>query len=234
MKKLYFVGLALILASSVALISYGAYLNESNESQTMQRMKYQTKPLQSAKAMIRNFHPIFVLETVSLKADDVAKFDRPTEHFERLKFTTLLEDAQASRLSIGEHFELYFNGNRSFTSAYVKGIMPDSSQAAAMRKVFFEVDNYDGTLERRTYRNVELVTTIAYEALTVPLSAITDNRQYVFVRTPEKTLDRRKILAGADDGEYIEILSGLREGEVVITSDTSDLEDGMKVSEVEN
>ena len=234
MKKLYFVGLALILASSVTLIAYGAYLNESNESQTMQRMQYQTKPLNSAKALFRNFHPIFVLEAVNLKADEVAKFDKPTEYFERLKFTTLLENAQASRLSIGEHFELYLNGNRSFILAYVKGIMPDSSKAAAMRKVFFEVDNHGGTLERRIYRNVELVTVTAYKALTVPLTAMTDNRQYVFVQTAAKTLERRKILAGADDGEYIEILSGLREGEVVITSAISDLEDDMKVSEVEN
>lgn len=169
-------------------------------------------------------------------------------NFDRLNFSLPVEDAGARRLAIGERFELNFRNSRSFKKAYdteygagnlgdaqvfsvyVKEIMPDLSQQAAMRKVVFEVDNRVGILEQQAYSDVELIKTTGHRALAVPLSAMNDNRQFVFVETPEKTLERRKISAGMDDGKYIEILSGLSEGETVITSATKGLEDGMKVT----
>ena len=169
-------------------------------------------------------------------------------NFDRLNFSLPVEDASARRLAIGERFELNFRDSRSFKKAYdteygagnlgnaqifsvyVKEIMPDLSQQAAMRKVVFEIDNRVGILEQQAYSDVELIKTTGHSALTVPLSAMSDNRQFVFVETAENTLERRKISTGTDDGTYIEILSGLREGETVITSATKGLEDGMKVT----
>ena len=165
-----------------------------------------------------------------------------------MNFSLPVEDASARRLAIGERFELNFRNSRSFKKAYdteygagnlgdaqifsvyVKEIMPDLSQQAAIRKVVFEVDNRVGILEQQAYSDVELIKTTGHSALAVPLSAMSDNRQFVFVETPEKTLERRKISTGMDDGKYIEILSGLSEGETVITSATKGLEDGMKVT----
>ena len=169
-------------------------------------------------------------------------------NFDRLNFSLPVEDASARRLAIGERFELNFRDSRSFKKAYdteygagnlgnaqifsvyVKEIMPDLSQQAAMRKVVFEIDNRVGILEQQAYSDVELIKTTGHSALTVPLSAMSDNRQFVFVETAENTLERRKISTGTDDGTYIEILSGLHEGETVITSATKGLEDGMKVT----
>ena len=59
---------------------------------------------------------------------------------------------------------------------------------------------------------------------------IDTNRSAVFVATSEGTLERRAVRTGADDGTYVEILSGLSEGETVITSDTEGLEVGTKVT----
>ncbi len=170
-------------------------------------------------------------------------------NFDRLNFSLPVEDASARRLAVGERFELNFKNSRSFRKAYdteygagnlgdkqifsvyVKEIMPDLSQAAAIRKVVFEVDNRVGLLEQQTYSGVELIRTTGHNALAVPLAAMSDTgRQYVFIATPENTLERRKISTGADDGKYIEILTGLKEGETVITSATKGLEEGMKVT----
>ena len=178
-------------------------------------------------------------------------------NFDRLNFSLPVEDAGARRLAVGERFELNFKNSRSFRKAYdteygagnlgneqifpvyVKEIMPDLSQAAAMRKIVFEVDNSVGILEQQAYSNVELTRAVGNHALTAPLAAMSDTgKQYVFVVTPENTLERRKISTGADDGKYVEILTGLREGDTVVTSATKGLEEGMKVTvtlaEVEN
>ena len=170
-------------------------------------------------------------------------------NFQRLNFSLPVEDAGARRLAVGERFELNFKNSRSFRKAYdteygagnlgneqifpvyVKEIMPDLNQAAAMRKIVFEVDNSVGILEQQAYSNVELTRATGHHALAAPLAAMSDTgKQYVFIVTPENTLERRKISTGADDGKYIEILTGLREGETVITSATKGLEEGMKVT----
>lgn len=169
-------------------------------------------------------------------------------NFERLTFSLPVEDTDARRLRIGEQFELNFTNSKAFKKAYdteygagnlgnnqifnvyVKEIMPDLNQMAAMRKVVFEIDNRVGILEQQAYSDVELIRSAAHKALTIPLAALSDNRQYVFVVTPENTLERRKISIGADDGKYVEILTGLSEGETVVTSATKGLEDGVKVT----
>ncbi|MBR4641820.1 MAG: efflux RND transporter periplasmic adaptor subunit [Selenomonadaceae bacterium] len=380
MKKFYFIGLAFILSAAIAIISYGAYLNESGERQIAKRMESRSIPLQGERAKFRNLRPVFVLDTINLSSDEMAdaialidgrienafikknsnvkrgqilfelinedipikikqaessiakaqaqllqaknsferysrlkdknatsleKYDEaklnfeaaeanlieaqavkeqllvqdsrqevisPIDgeililykqigayvtagtpialvgNFERLNFSLPVEDAEARRLSIGENFELNFRNSHSFKKAYdteygagnlgneqifpvyVKEIMPDLNQPAAMRKVVFEIDNRVGILEQQAYSSVELTRMTAHNALTVPLSAMSDNRQYVFVETADNKIERRKISVGADDGKYIEVLSGLREGEIVITSATKGLEDGMKVT----
>ena len=59
---------------------------------------------------------------------------------------------------------------------------------------------------------------------------IDTHRNAVFVATGQNTIERRLVRTGVDDGEYVEILSGLREGEIVITSAAEGLENGMKVT----
>ena len=100
-----------------------------------------------------------------------------------------------------------------------------------MRKIVWEIDNRVGLLEQQAYSGVILKSARARRVLTVPLSAMTDsNRNAVFVVTAENTLERRAVKTGSDDGNFIEIVSGLAEGETVITSASAGLESGMKVT----
>ena len=169
-------------------------------------------------------------------------------NFDRLNFSLPVEDSIAQRISIGENFELNFKNSASFRKAYdteygagnlgnkqifsvhVKEIMPDLSHAAEMRKIVFEIDNHVGILEQQAYGDVELTRMSPQRVLAVPLTAMSDNRQYVFVETADNKLERRKISVGADDGKYAEVLSGLREGETVITSATKGLTEETKVT----
>ncbi|MBQ9441679.1 MAG: efflux RND transporter periplasmic adaptor subunit [Selenomonadaceae bacterium] len=167
-------------------------------------------------------------------------------NFSRLSFSLPVEDAQAKKISVGERFELNFKNSRSFQKAYdteygagnlgneqtfpvfVKEIIPNLNQAAEMRKIIFEIDNRARILEQQTYNGVELIRTSKHNALTVPLGALNETKEFVFV-VKENILERRKVEIGADDGKFAEIISGLREGEVVVTSATKGLEDGTKV-----
>lgn len=72
MKKLYIVGLVLILIFAIAMIGYGAWLNKTGEHQITERMENRTIPLQGAKVQVRDLYPALSLETVNLYSEEMA------------------------------------------------------------------------------------------------------------------------------------------------------------------
>ena len=378
MRKLYFVGLVIILLISVSLIGYGAYLNKTDEKQIEMRMENRMIPLKGAKAKFRELRPIFELESINLTSEDIAdavalidgriekisvkknsavrkgeilfelvnedipikiqqaesaisraeaqvlqsknsfaryerlraknatsleKYDEAKLNFEaaqanlfeaqaqknqllvqnsrknviapidgeiliiykqigayvtagtplalvgnfsKLSFSLPFEDSHAKKFSVGEKFDLKFENNRSMQKAYdtefsagnlgneeifsvfVREIIPNLNETAAMRKIIFEIDNSAGILEQQTYNNVELIQNQTHNALTIPVEALSENKKNVFVLNWENILEQREVEVGADDGNFVEILSGVREGESVIISATKGLESGMK------
>ena len=380
MKRLYMVGLVLILLIVIALVSYGAYLNKSGETQITERMESRTIPLHGAKVKFREIYPGLLLETVNLHSEDMAdvvalidgrveqifvdknsmvrrgdvlftlvneeiplkirqadsniakaeahlanaknnyarykrlkernatsieKFDEaeaaylaaeagldearaakdqllvqssrqevtaPIDgqvlilykqtgayvtagtpialvgNFERLFFSLPLEDKAARRLSVNSQAELSFSGRilrKAYDTEYASGnrgseqifsvrlreIMPSMDEPASLRKIVWEVDNRVGLLEQQTYTGGLLRSSRSMRLLTIPISALIDSgRSSVFVVTAANTLERRAVVTGVDDGTHVEVLSGLREGETVVTSASEGLEDGMKVT----
>lgn len=170
-------------------------------------------------------------------------------NFSRLFFSMPIDDRHAKRLAVGDSAELSFTSSQILRKAYdteyaagnrgdaeifsvhVRDIMPPLNEPATLRKVVWEVDNRVGLLEQQAYSGAVLRSSRSRKLLAVPLDAMTDsNHNAVFVVTPQNTIERRIVKTGTDDGEYIEILTGLSEGETVITSASEGLEDGMKVT----
>ena len=169
-------------------------------------------------------------------------------NFGTLYFSMPIEDKYAKSIYVGETFELNLKNSAALRKAYdtefaagnlgseqsfpvtIREITPSQNEVAAIRKIVFEVDNRVGLLEQQTYNGVTLRVISPHRALTVPLAAMADtNKNAVFVVTADNTLERRAVRTGADDGSYVEITAGLREGETVVTSATTGLESGVKV-----
>lgn len=169
--------------------------------------------------------------------------------FSRLFFSMPIDDRHAQRITVGDIAELSFKNSQILRKAYdteyaagnrgdaeifsvrVRDIMPPLNEPATLRKIVWEVDNRVGLLEQQAYSGAILKSSRSRKLLAVPLTAmINSNHDSVFIVTPQSTIERRAVKTGADDGNYIEIVSGLREGETVITSAAEGLEDGMKVT----
>ena len=164
--------------------------------------------------------------------------------FRFLYFSSPVEDEAARHLLIGQEAELVFQqsdfkkvygtdyaagnlGSRQTFTATIAKITPSLDQPAAMRNILWQVDNRSGLLEPQTYGGVSFRSKRSHGALTVPLSAMADSEhKFVFVAKDDGTIERRSVHTGADDGSYIEILSGLTEGEIVVTSGMEGLTDG--------
>ena len=167
--------------------------------------------------------------------------------FDRLLFSTTLNDKHARYLFVGDKVTLKIpaqamkkafdteyapgnKGNNETIVAVVKEITPPISEPAGIRRVICEIDNRAGVLEPLTYNRVTVRAERSAECLSVPLSAMTDaSRSEVFMVRSDGTIERRDVETGTNDGTYIEIRSGLAEGDVVVVENFDGLENGMRV-----
>ena len=161
-------------------------------------------------------------------------------NFDRLLFSTTLENINANRFAIGDTVTLEFN-ERSLQKAYdteyaagnlgkLEKIRAELNESAVIRRVLWSIDNAAHILEPLTYTGVTMQADKGYDCLTVPLTAMTDSeRKMVFVVNGEGVVERRSIETGANDGTYIEVLNGLNEGEVVVLESFEGLDNGVKV-----
>ena len=105
-----------------------------------------------------------------------------------------------------------FRGKVAFVYPYLDG----TSRTGRVR---IALANPDGVLKPDMYANVELATSLG-EALVVPESAVlrTGPRSFVFVDLGEGRLKPQRVETGVEQGEWVEITSGLSEGDVVVSS----------------
>ncbi len=150
-----------------------------------------------------------------------------------------------ARLKIGQPVEVSFN-DESFSKAYGSNysagnkanqtfnaklidISPPMTQAAEIRKLTWELDNTVGLLEPGFYEDAEIRSTLGKTCLTIPLNATFDNKNNFVYVVEDGTLKLREIVSGVSDKNFLEVVSGLNEGDIVITSSAEGLSEGLKV-----
>jgi membrane fusion protein, heavy metal efflux system len=70
-----------------------------------------------------------------------------------------------------------------------------------------------------SFAEVYLKTVPIYNALVIPASALVEEQgiYYVYVQTGGESFEKREIKLGANDGEKVQVISGLAEGERIVT-----------------
>jgi RND family efflux transporter MFP subunit len=104
----------------------------------------------------------------------------------------------------------------------------------ATRTMHVEVDvpNGNARLIPGMYAEVTLKLAASADALSVPTQAVRtspDGKRQVFVVSPANTLEARKVETGLESAVSVEILSGVKEGEMVVTGSHAQLVAGAKV-----
>ena len=164
--------------------------------------------------------------------------------YKELYFSESVTDARARLLHVGQNAEFVFpakefrnmndvasesgdNGREHTFAAVLTEISPPLDTPADMRTILWQISNPNGLLNPQTYGTAYLRLTDAHAALCIPLSALDKSRTAVFVYR-DGQIEKRAVTTKRDDGTYVEIASGLAAGEIVITSGTDNLTDGMK------
>lgn len=167
--------------------------------------------------------------------------------FSSLYFSTPIDDKDARHLEAGQEAELVFAGSdfpKVYSTDYAAGnlgsrqkffavlaeVNPPLSEKAAIRNVLWKIDNRAGLLEPQTYGNVSFQSLRGHSALAVPISSMADRANTSVFVVNGGVIERRSVKTGTNDGTYIEIVAGLKEGEVVVTSGMEGLAAGMQAN----
>ena len=127
---------------------------------------------------------------------------------------------EAPNIHVGETARVTLQAipGRAFT-ARINYIQPQVDPVTRTLKIRLDMDNPGFLLKPDMYANVEFQINLP-EQLTVPADAVLDagERKTVFVDRGDGFLEPRQVKIGERTGDRIQILSGLRGGERIVTS----------------
>lgn len=123
-------------------------------------------------------------------------------------------------IKLGEHALISFAGesapDREGSVGFISPTLDENTRTAKIR---IEVKNIDGAIRPGLFANVTIHVEVG-ERLAAPASAVIDTglRQVAFVQTEPGRFEPRIIRTGSRAGDYMEVLAGLQEGDLVAVS----------------
>jgi cobalt-zinc-cadmium efflux system membrane fusion protein len=109
---------------------------------------------------------------------------------------------------------------------YVSDFLDPRTRTA---KVRCEVPNRSGRLKLDMFARVRLPSSDTRVVLVVPEAAVqtTDGKSFVFIRTDQSTFERKEFRTGIRSGQFVEVLGGITEGEMVVTQGSFSLKSAL-------
>ncbi len=125
----------------------------------------------------------------------------------------LVQLGSQARVSVDAYPDRSFSGRVDF-------IYPTLNSATRTVQVRMEIVNSKGLLKPAMFVNAQIEVGKGRKVLTVPVSAVIDSgtRQVVLVRLAEGRFEPRAVILGNRGDGYAEVLTGIAEGEQVVTS----------------
>jgi multidrug efflux system membrane fusion protein len=116
----------------------------------------------------------------------------------------------------------------SGTLSAVDTVVDPTTGSVKLRALF---DNADSKLFPQQFVNVKLLVDTLHNQTVVPVAAIQRGADgsFVFVVKPDKTVTQRNVKTGVQDGNNIQILSGIKGGDTVVVDGADRLRDGADV-----
>ena len=174
--------------------------------------------------------PLFAGETAPAGTPLITVMDTSS-----LLAKTHLPEQQAQPLKVGQPASVDVPGLDEPVSAKVVLVSPALDPGSTTIEVWVKVPNPDGKLKSGTPVRVSIVGRTFDKALVIPKEAVLTNsagKQMAMVVGADDIAYQREIQTGVTDGSQVQVVSGLKAGEKVVTTGAYAMDDGTKVSVV--
>jgi HlyD family secretion protein len=171
--------------------------------------------------------PLFAGETAAAGAPLLTVMETST-----LIAKTHLAQSLAQQMKVGNTASVSVPGVANPVTAKVSLISPALDPGSTTVEVWLEIDNKVGTLKVGTPVKVSITGRTIAQASKIPLSAVLtalDGSKSVMVIDADSKAHRKPVMLGIQDGDDVQIISGLTPADMVITGGAYGLDDGTRV-----
>ncbi len=144
-----------------------------------------------------------------------------------------IPESQAEHLKAGDPAEISSLGGTDKISGKVTIVSPALDPNSTTVEIWAEAKNPKGQFRAGASVNLTMVSKTATDAIVVPKSALlVDPKEgsSVMVVGSDGRAHQRKVQTGIQEGDRVQIVQGLKEGEVVVTEGAFGLPDNVKVA----
>lgn len=152
----------------------------------------------------------------------------------KLKVTLTVTKYDVQKLAEGQKAEITING-KGYTGSVsrVSRIATANDSGAAVVEADVHIDNPDASIILGMEAKVSVQTAEESDVLIIPAAGVNYSSEGIFCYIlADGMIEKREIETGLSDDEYVQVLSGLSEGDKVVTNVTSVIEEGMKATEI--
>lgn len=152
---------------------------------------------------------------------------------DKLKFTFNISDDYINKVSVGS--KAYINVNAASDKPYegtVTYISPAANSTTMLYPVEIYIENTDSSIKPGMFASLRLVVDRRENTVSVPLNAVLEKGGDKFVYTVDagNVAHKKAVETGIKNDEYIEIISGVQNGEKLVVVGQSFLSDGSAVN----
>jgi membrane fusion protein, heavy metal efflux system len=132
-----------------------------------------------------------------------------------LKDADRISSIQEANFTVIQNKMMY---NTKNLKARLVSVAKTTGENSPFIPVHFELDSRPGIIPG-SFADVYFKTVPLHNALVIPVSSLVEEHGvfYVYVQTAGESFQKREIKLGANDGEQVQVLSGVSEGERVVT-----------------
>lgn len=154
---------------------------------------------------------------------------------DKLKVTLSVTKYDVQKLEVGQKADIKIN-EKDYTGSVskVSRIASMNGSGAAVVDVEIHIDNPDDSIILGMEAKVSVQTAEAKDILLIPSVSVNYSSDGIFCYVlVDGIIEKREIETGISDDEFIQVVSGLSEGDKVITSVTGTIVEGMPATEMD-
>ncbi len=152
-----------------------------------------------------------------------------------LKVTLAVTKYDMNKLALGQKAEIKINENEYVgTVSNISRIATMNSSGTSTVNVDIHIDNPDENIILGMDAKVSVQTAEEKDILIIPSASVNYSSKGVFCYVlADGIIEKREIETGISDDEFIQVVSGLKEGDKVVTNVTGTIQEGMPATAME-
>lgn len=143
------------------------------------------------------------------------------------RYVSFLKPGLKALVSVQAYPDEQFN-------ATVKRVSPVVDAASRTKQIILTFDARDQRINAGMFAKLVLYTKDYSGAVTMPKNslAVNEEKYYAYVVKNDSTVEKREVSLGEEVDGIVQIISGLKQGERVVTSGQTSLSDGAKIKDI--